>query len=54
VDRASARLAEIDAALGRERTGEYGRCVVCAADIGAERLAARRSTDRCIACARAQ
>jgi DnaK suppressor protein len=51
VDRASARLAEIDAALVRQGGGSYGVCVECGAEIGAERLAARPSADRCIACA---
>ena len=53
LDRAVARLAELDAALERESAGTYGRCVVCGRPIGAERLAARPGTDRCIDCARA-
>jgi DnaK suppressor protein len=46
-----AGLAEIDAALARQAAGSYGICVVCGQPIGAERLAARPATDRCITCA---
>ncbi len=53
LDRAVARVAELDAALARAAGGSYGVCVVCGAPIGAERLAARPGTDRCISCARA-
>jgi DnaK suppressor protein len=45
------RLAEVDAALARVGAGTYGQCVRCGARIGAERLAARPTTDRCITCA---
>lgn len=51
LDRAVARLAELDAALARSAAGTYGRCVVCGREIGAERLAARPGTDRCVDCA---
>jgi RNA polymerase-binding transcription factor len=53
VDRAVTRLAEVDAALARQDQGAYGSCAVCGRPIGAERLAARPATDRCIACASA-
>jgi DnaK suppressor protein len=53
LDRAVARVAELDAALARAAGGSYGVCVVCGGPIGAERLAARPGTDRCIECARA-
>ena len=52
LDRAIARVAELDAAVARAADGTYGVCVSCGASIGAERLAARPGTDRCIACAR--
>jgi DnaK suppressor protein len=51
LDQARARLEEIDAALVRAQDGRYGDCVVCGRPIGAERLAARPSTDRCVHCA---
>jgi RNA polymerase-binding transcription factor DksA len=52
LDRAVARVAELDAALARAAAGSYGACVACGRPIGAERLAARPSTDLCIDCAR--
>ncbi|GAB2488467.1 TraR/DksA family transcriptional regulator [Jatrophihabitans fulvus] len=52
LDRAEVRVAELDAALARAESGAYGRCVVCGRPIGAERLAARPGTDRCVDCAR--
>jgi DnaK suppressor protein len=51
LDQAVAGLAEIDAALARQASGRYGVCVACGLPIGAERLAARPATDRCIRCA---
>ena len=51
LDRAVARVAELDEALAREAAGSYGVCVVCGVPIGAERLAARPGTDRCVRCA---
>ena len=51
LDRALARLADLDAALDRAGSGGYGVCVVCGGPIGAERLAARPGTDRCVGCA---
>ncbi|MDQ2796248.1 MAG: TraR/DksA family transcriptional regulator [Actinomycetota bacterium] len=52
LDRALARVAELDVAIRRAGEGSYGRCIMCGAPIGAERLEARRGTDRCIDCAR--
>lgn len=52
LDAALTRVAELDAAIERQANGTYGRCAVCGADIGAERLAARPSADRCVTCAR--
>jgi DnaK suppressor protein len=51
LDRAQARLADIDAARERAAAGSYGICVECGAPIGADRLAARPTAERCIACA---
>lgn len=46
------RLADLDRAIELVASGSYGRCEACSGDIGAERLAARPSARRCIACAR--
>jgi RNA polymerase-binding transcription factor DksA len=46
------RIADLDRALVQVESGGYGRCEMCGADIGAERLAARPSARTCIACAR--
>jgi RNA polymerase-binding transcription factor len=54
LDAAVRRLAELDAARAREAAGSYGACAVCGKPIGAERLAARPGTDRCIDCARSR
>lgn len=51
LDTARARLAEINAALGRAATGDYGVCERCGSPIGAERLDALPATRRCIRCA---
>lgn len=53
LDRAGARVDELDAALRRTADGTYGLCVVCGRPIGAERLAARPGADHCVRCARA-
>jgi RNA polymerase-binding transcription factor DksA len=45
------QLAAIDAALGRLDEGGYGRCDVCGQPIAPERLAARPTATRCVACA---
>ena len=51
LDAARRRLADVDAALERRRTGSYGVCEVCGRPIPAERLAARPSARTCVACA---
>jgi len=43
-------LAAIDEALRRLSAGDYGRCEVCGQPIAAERLAARPTATRCVAC----
>ena len=48
---AEANLAELRAADARVLAGEYGRCEVCGAAIGADRLAAVPTTRRCVTCA---
>ncbi len=53
LDAARARLNDLDAALARVATGDYGTCEVCGGPIGAERLAALPATRRCIDCATA-
>ncbi|MEV6283755.1 TraR/DksA C4-type zinc finger protein [Kribbella sp. NPDC051770] len=45
------RLTELDEALARVKTGEYGVCRVCGQPIAAERLAARPTATTCINCA---
>ena len=50
LDRARARLADLDDALRRWDEGTYGRCERCEQPIPAERLAARPSARRCVAC----
>jgi DnaK suppressor protein len=51
---ARAQLIEIDDAIARIEGGIYGRCVECGAAINSERLQARPSAARCIACASAR
>jgi RNA polymerase-binding transcription factor DksA len=51
LDSARARLADVDAALARAETGDYGRCADCGRPIAAERLAARPQARTCITCA---
>jgi DnaK suppressor protein len=51
LQQARRQLDEIDAAHGRVEAGTYGRCEVCAADIGDERLEARPTARLCIRCA---
>jgi len=48
---ATARLAELDAALARLAAGSYGRCEACGEEIAAGRLAARPAARTCIRCA---
>jgi DnaK suppressor protein len=47
-------LAAIDEALGRLAEGGYGRCEGCGQPIAPERLAARPTATRCVACASAR
>ncbi|SDY65385.1 transcriptional regulator, TraR/DksA family [Micromonospora pattaloongensis] len=51
--RARTRLEELDRALERLRTGDYGVCEGCGQPIAAERLAVRPSATMCITCASA-
>jgi RNA polymerase-binding transcription factor DksA len=46
------RLADVDEALARAASGDYGRCADCGQPIAAERLAARPHARTCIDCAR--
>lgn len=50
-DQALMRLEDIGRALGRLEDGSYGTCELCGGPIGPERLQARPSTVRCVACA---
>src|SRR5258707_5822526 len=51
LDRARARLVDLDRAEARLAEGSYGRCEDCGNPIAAGRLAARPSSRTCIACA---
>ena len=51
LDQARAHLAAVDEALRRLGEGSYGRCEVCGQPIAPERLAARPTATRCLACA---
>jgi DnaK suppressor protein len=53
-DRERAELDEIDRALARIETGEYGRCTVCAQLIPEGRLEALPATEACLECAQAR
>jgi DnaK suppressor protein len=53
-ERGRAELAEIDAALGRIETGDYGRCVRCGEGIPLERLEALPAATTCVECAEAR
>ena len=44
-------LVAVDKVADRLAAGIYERCATCGGDIGRERLAARPTTDRCVACA---
>jgi RNA polymerase-binding transcription factor DksA len=48
---ALAERAEVEAALSRLASGEYGRCVSCGQPIPAARLEARPMATMCVACA---
>lgn len=52
IRQAEARLQEIGGALAKLADGTYGGCEVCGQPIPADRLAARPSATRCVACAR--
>ena len=51
LDRARARLTDLDEALARLATGTYGLCEGCGRPIAPERLDARPSARTCITCA---
>jgi DnaK suppressor protein len=51
IDQAEQQLAEIGSAIQRIENGTYGICERCGRPIGPERLAARPTAVRCIACA---
>lgn len=44
-------LAEVDGALERLETGDYGRCEVCGEQIPVERLLVRPTARTCVPCA---
>ncbi len=52
--RARVHLDEIDAALARIATGDYGRCVRCGGPIGDGRLSALPAAACCVRCATAR
>jgi RNA polymerase-binding protein DksA len=52
LEQARQRLADVEAALARRESGDYGRCENCGRPIAAERLAARPAARTCIDCAR--
>ena len=47
-------LLQVDKALERLDAGEYGACVTCGKQIGAERLKAMPAADKCITCKEAE
>jgi DnaK suppressor protein len=49
---ATLELTAIDAALARVEAGTFGTCAACGGVIPPERLEARPTTDRCVACSR--
>jgi RNA polymerase-binding transcription factor DksA len=51
LEQARRRLADVEAALIRQETGDYGICENCRRPIAPERLAARPAARTCIACA---
>jgi DnaK suppressor protein len=51
LEQAREQLGAIDEALARLDAGGYGRCEVCGQPIPPERLAARPTATRCVACA---
>lgn len=48
---AERRVADVDAALARLDGGRYGECLACGQPIAPDRLAARPTAERCVACA---
>ena len=52
LDQARRRLDDVEAALARRETGDYGICESCGRPIAPERLAARPAARTCIDCAR--
>jgi RNA polymerase-binding transcription factor len=48
------KIKEIDAALTRMETGNYGKCQKCGREIGIDRLRALPATTLCINCAAAR
>ena len=48
------KIKEIDAALTRMETGNYGKCQKCGREIGLDRLRALPATTLCINCAAAR
>ena len=50
VDRESALLRQVKAALGRIQDGSFGNCIDCDSEISPERLAAVPWAPRCIKC----
>ena len=52
LEQARARLTDVEAALARRESGDYGTCENCGRPIAAERLAARPAARTCIDCAR--
>lgn len=49
--RARTELTEVDAALERWETGDYGVCTKCGKDIPDERLEVRPFAEHCVPCA---
>ncbi|HEY1488035.1 MAG TPA: TraR/DksA C4-type zinc finger protein [Micromonosporaceae bacterium] len=54
LEQARTRLADIDSALDRLRSGSYGICERCGGPIATERLEARPAARTCIVCASAR
>jgi RNA polymerase-binding transcription factor DksA len=54
LQQARRRLTDLEDALERLRTGDYGRCERCGAAIAPARLAARPAARTCIRCATAR
>ncbi len=50
IEQNEARLKEIEIALDRFDSGDYGRCVDCGEEIPVERLRAMPATTRCVDC----